>query len=319
MLKRKDYEYLNDNDYSLAGEQLYKNANSFLTAESIVNAAYLTSNEQLDKYFPMIGVVDKKIATVGSSGDQILNALFYGCKDITLIDGNILSEAYIEYKMALIKTLEFSEFRKLVLEDGGLFNWKIYSRISHNLHGSVRQFFDEFISMQEDYSKEKPLSYQKFSSYDFYTSIINNLPHTEFSEFYHYKVDYDKLKKILNQGDYKISYIVSRFEDFSKRLPEKYDVIFLSNIYDYVNRLKFSIELNNIYKQNLNAGGVVQFQYYFDDSPFKKLPRFYNPKKVQIITLPAKVSYKCGQSDRCKCKVYLLKKPNSKELELGMN
>lgn len=318
MLKRKDYKYLNHPDYSLAGEQFLKNATDFLISNSVVNAAYLTSNEQLDKYLPMLNIAGKKIATVGSSGDQILNALYYGCKDITFIDGNVLAEAYIEYKMALIKALSFDEFKYVLIEDKSAFDFKVYQKISHYLSGAVRQFFDEIMLMQDSVEFGTLEYYETFNDFKIFHSIINNLPHTEFSEFYHSKDAYEKLKNILFAGDFKLKYITSRLEDFPSRLNEKYDVILLSNIYDYVSRLKFNPVLKSLYKNNLKSGGVIQFQYLFEDSIFvKKRPKPMEGFDMEIVELHAETSPDPKLRDRDECKVYLLKKPNSKSLELG--
>ena len=69
------------------------------------------ANEKLNAYFKDLNLKGSRIATVGSSGDQVLNAIFYGAKDITLIDANIFTRAYFEYKTAMIKNLNFDEFK----------------------------------------------------------------------------------------------------------------------------------------------------------------------------------------------------------------
>lgn len=318
MIKKRDYKYLNTPDYSLAGERFFKNSKDYLSANTVVNAAYLTSNEQLDKYLPQIGVAGKKIATVGSSGDQVLNSLLYGCKDITLIDANVLSEAYIEYKMALIKTYSFEDFRYVMFDDKCIFDWMVYSQISHHLSKDVKQFFDEIMLLQEETEYRSAHYYQEFSDLNILNGVVNHLPHTEFSEFYHSKEAYKKLQAILRAKDYKLSYIVSRLEDFPKRLPEKYDVILLSNIYDYVFKPKFKSILNKLYQTNLKNGGVIQFQYFFEDGIFRRRPpKIDGMENVEIIELHAHDAEQPTEKDRDECKVYLLKKPNSKELELG--
>lgn len=318
MIKRKDYKYLNNPDYSLAGEQFLKNATDFLTSNSVVNAAYLSSNEQLDKYMPMLNLKGKKLATVGSSGDQILNALLYGSRDITFIDGNVLAQPYIEYKFALIKALSYEEFKYVLLDDKSAFEWKIYKKISPYLSGTVRQFFDEIMLMQDSVEFGTMEYYEAFNDFKIFNSIVNNLPHTEFSEFYHSKNAYEKIKKILLDGSFNLTFETSRLEDFSKVLKEKYDVILLSNIYDYVPRFKFNPALKSLYKNNLNSGGIIQFQYLFEESIFrKKRPKQMEGFDIEVVELPSQKTQDPELKDRDECKVYLLKKPNSKQLELG--
>ena len=318
MIKRKDYKYLNNPDYSLAGEQFYRNVSDFLTSNSVVNAAYLTSNEQLDKYLPMLNVAGKKIATVGSSGDQILNALFYGAKDITFIDGNVLAEAYIEYKIALIKALNYKQFKDILIGEKEAFHWKLYRIISPFLSETVRQFFDEIMLMQDDVKYGTLAYFDALNDFKIFNGIVNNLPHTEFSEFYHSEEAYEKLRRILFAGDFKLSFNVSRLEDFPARLKEKFDVILLSNIYDYVPKFKFNPVLKSLYKNNLKPGGIIQFQYLFEESIFKKKrPKPMEGFDMEVIELPAVQNEDPLERDRDECKVYLIKKPNSKSLELG--
>lgn len=317
MIKRKDYKYLNNPDYSLSGERFFKNAQDFLSSNTVVNAVYLSSNEQLDIYFPMMNLEGKKVATVGSSGDQVLNALFYGSKDVTLIDANVLSQAFIEYKMALIKTLSFEEFLYVMFNDRSLFEWRVYSKISHLLSNETKALFDPIMLMQEEVNYDSYLDYDKFSDLKIFTGVVNNLPHTEFSEFYHSPEAYYRLQNILINQDFKLKFIVSRLEDFAERLPEKYDFISLSNIYDYVPRFKFNIALKKLYNKKLNDGGTIQFQYLFEDSIlWKKRPKEMKGYEFEVIQLHAQ-EMPPSQKDRDNCKVYLLKKPNSKELELG--
>ena len=73
---------------------------------------YCVSNEYLQGYMQQFNLYNKRVATVGSSGDQALNSLLYGSRDVILIDANIHTMAYVEYKIALIKELDFKTFRK---------------------------------------------------------------------------------------------------------------------------------------------------------------------------------------------------------------
>ena len=61
-------------------ERLTKNEDH--TAER----CYLSSNEYLSDYMKDLDLTNKKVVTVGSSGDQFFQSLLQGCKDITIID-----------------------------------------------------------------------------------------------------------------------------------------------------------------------------------------------------------------------------------------
>jgi hypothetical protein len=57
--------------------------------------------------------------------------------------------------MALIKTFDFKTFSKIVFYDKNIFDWKVYSKISHHLSGEIRQFFDEIMLIQYNFKFEE--------------------------------------------------------------------------------------------------------------------------------------------------------------------
>ena len=149
------------------------------------------SNERLLKYMPKLNLSGKRVATVGSSGDQVLNALFYGAKDITLIDGNPYTRAFVEYKIALMKNLSFQEIKRLFnygFVDKELFSYKTYMKISHDLSKPVQQFWDSLMLEQGDLLNSRyfrrRLLHPGVASYDD-------------SVFYKSEAAYKKLQKIL--------------------------------------------------------------------------------------------------------------------------
>ena len=151
---KEEKKYLTNPDYDLLGETLlampeYDSFSPDFNVEKVVKKVYHCSNEKLNAYFKDLNLKGSRIATVGSSGDQVLNAIFYGAKDITLIDANIFTRAYFEYKTAMIKNLNFDEF-KSNLGMFSMFNWKIYSKISHDLSKRTKLFFDELMLNQDD-------------------------------------------------------------------------------------------------------------------------------------------------------------------------
>ena len=90
------------------------------------------TNENLDEVFYGKRLKGKRIATVGSSFDQALQAILHGCKDITHLDANPLSQPYAELKLSAIKNLTFDEFVDFFDADNML-DHKYYQKISHDL------------------------------------------------------------------------------------------------------------------------------------------------------------------------------------------
>ena len=60
----------------------------------------------------MFDLKDKSLLTVGSSGDQVINASLKNCKDITVLDINPFTKYYFNLKKAAILTLKYEEFCK---------------------------------------------------------------------------------------------------------------------------------------------------------------------------------------------------------------
>ena len=288
MIKQKFKKYRADKDYDLFGMQFSENVES-QCVYGVTNSVYMTSNEYLSDYFECYDFIGKKIATVGSSGDQLLNAIFYGCRDLTLIDGCILAQPYIEYKFALIKNLNFDEFIKIYFNHDSIFDWSVYARISHDLSDVVKQFFDEIFLLQEPHSRFSDVDYFKtLNEYKIKSSIVNRISGRKYgSLFYQDEESYNKLKRILNTEKFNIDYKIAKFQDFPTELNEKYDAIFLSNIYDYVPRLSFIRTINKLRKSNLNEGGIIQYQYQFLNTPDNsKRPSQFELRNLKEIYVP---------------------------------
>ena len=271
---KEEKKYLTNPDYDLLGERLLTmpdfECEDYELSEEIKSKVYHCSNERLNAYFKDLNFKDARIATVGSSGDQVLNAIFYGAKDITLIDANIFTRAYFEYKTAMIKNLDFCEF-KYHLGMFSMFNWQVYSKISHDLSPRSKRFFDELMLNQDDHGHDYDEGYLTDSL------IRNNLFHTpchhqdteDENLFYNNKKDYLKLKELLIENDFKLKIINAELTEFPSKLKGEFDYIFLSNIYDYVDRDLIISVIDKLYKK-LNPGGAIQYYYTFGCTPNNK-------------------------------------------------
>ena len=79
---------------------------------------YTFTTENISGYLKYFDLKDKTLLTVGSSGDQILNAYFYGARDITLYDINPYAKYYIYLKVAAILSLDYKEFQYFFFKYG---------------------------------------------------------------------------------------------------------------------------------------------------------------------------------------------------------
>lgn len=295
-----DYDVLTENLFGLPFFTMIKTG-----FKAVTDGVYHCSNERLNAYFKDLNLKNSRVATVGSSGDQVLNSIFYGSKDITLIDANMFTRAYVEYKIAMIKNLDFKTFKQC-LGRFAMFNWKTYAKISHDLSKKTQQFFDELMLNQDDNNHYYDEGFLTDSL------IRNNLLHTpcdkfdlpEENIFYNNKTDYNKLKKLLIENDFKIKFIVADVSEFHTKLKGKFDYIFLSNIYDYVNIVEMFHIIKSLYKK-INAGGAIQYHYSFNP----------NHPKENLISKLAK--FKSIQPPICSKEkthhVYFLEKPYKQE------
>lgn len=221
-------------------------------ANATIGTVFKYSNENLRELFSKISVNGKKVLTVGSSGDQLLNALFYGAKQVDLIDANIFSRPFIELKIAAIKELELREFLDCfktinISESQFLEN---YQRFSHHLPDDMKYFWDNVFL-------------------DGMAGRLSNIIGTfnggisrRGSVFYNDEKLFEALKEKLLANDYQVSFINAELGDFSKKANGEYDLILLSNIIDYFSSAKeekyFKKVIKNLYEDNLKPDGLLQ-------------------------------------------------------------
>ena len=73
---------------------------------------YPFTTENINAYLDMFSLKDKSLLTVGSSGDQVFNAILKGCKDITLFDICPFAKEYYYLKKAAILLMDKNEYAK---------------------------------------------------------------------------------------------------------------------------------------------------------------------------------------------------------------
>ena len=121
---------------------------------------YPFTTENVSGYIDLFDFNNKSLLTVGSSGDQILNAFYNGARDITLYDINEYAKYYVYLKIAGILSLSYEEFQMFFLkhysspfEDNKLmFSKELFEKIKDNLRLLDYEsylFFDELISLYD--------------------------------------------------------------------------------------------------------------------------------------------------------------------------
>lgn len=257
MFYEEDREYLDDPNYDMALEKFYYKElyRDDSLRNGTVDRAYPFSNEDLRALFCFCKVKDKRVLTVGSSGDQALNAIYYGSKDVTIIDLNLYTRPFVEYKIAAIKNLGYEEFCDRFINKRKTFEPSTYQKISHDLSGKTRTFWDTIM-----------LNSQASSVIDFdilfRTDVIKN---QIASEFYLSEEQYEKLKAILLKGDFELKFVFAPYDKFIDFTSGQYDVILLSNIARYLKPRDYFDSLKVLYEHRLSAGGIMEAHYLFGE------------------------------------------------------
>lgn len=186
---------------------------------------YPTSNEAIQEFFPKLNLKNASVMTVGSSGDQILYALMFGAKEVVCVDINPFTKFFYDLKVAGIKHFDFFDFNEYFgyyHPSQEILNAGIYRQISHLLPEDSKYFWDNIFLETNNVP------------YFFRHSLLVN------SHYSINKEQYCKLKETL-KNPCPVKFKCGDIKDISKNLgTKKFDVILLSNIYDYIGDWKIN-------------------------------------------------------------------------------
>lgn len=238
---------------------------------------YNFTTENIQGYMDFFDLKNKSLLTVGSSSDQVLNAFYCGCKDITLIDINPYIKEYFYLKKAAILTLDYEEFFKfLSIQGEKVYNWKalnkkIYRKVAKNIEDTdSRKFWDEIF----DFHNNQFIKIKLFNMDTERNSMIksqNNYLRTE--------KDYKRMKRKIKRLN--PEFIVK--DIYFYHLDKKYDNIFLSNIADYY-EVEETHKLYQRLQKNLNPNGKMLVSYLYGTTRNTKYEerfcRIYNLEKT---------------------------------------
>ena len=312
MFASEDRKFLDNKHYSMALEKFFskefglkyyfeqndinrkeKNVAMNLAIETV----YPFTNEDLYQLFSQLDIKGKSVATAGSSGDQILAALIFGAKKVTLVDGSLYSEPFIKYKFAAIKNLSFEEFKANFIDSNNYFDFKIFKKISHDLDDDALTFWGTIYSHLDDAREIK----NRIANFN------NQRPKTDF--LYNEKV-YGLVQEILKKQDFELDFKIAEFNDFPKVLNGCYDAILLSNIFQYVNEDDY-IRVVRELQEKLNSNGKIQLNYDFPLS-FNRIRKDITEDFKRVFLSNKNNIYSVQfNSDR----IYFLEKPPEKEKE----
>ena len=223
---------------------------------------YTFTTENISGYIEYLDLTNKSLLTVGSSGDQILNAFYCGARDITLYDINPFAKYYIYLKIASILSLNYTEFQQFFYKHGlngeynnhDMFSIELFSKIKDNLRLFDYEsflFFDEIFTTCD---KKKIRDYL-FDDDEFRNQVIKG-----FNIYLRDEESYNQLKSIIK----KITFKHINGNIFEDTVPGKYDNIILSNLCTITSIEEFKELLVKLDSNNLNQNGSIMFGYLWN-------------------------------------------------------
>lgn len=226
---------------------------------------YPFTTENISGYIDSFDLKDKKLLTVGSSGDQIINASLEGCRDITLIDVNPYAEYYYYLKIASLLKLNKEEFLKF---------------LSYTLKPYITLKEKEEVFNKEEFKKiEETLKKLNYDAYQFWSELYNefkgnNIRYMLFASdeyqnpikigcnrYLQSEENYNEVRKSIIDTD--IKFINENILNIGKTdINDKFDSIWLSNIGTYLSHESIK-KIPEIFSEYLTDYGKLLISYLY--------------------------------------------------------
>lgn len=230
------------------------------------NLIYPFTTENLNGYMNKLDFKNKKVLTVGSSADQILNVFLLGCKDITLLDINPFVKYYFDLKVAGLLSLQIEEFLSFFTYNKGLFKNK--NSFNHGTFNKIKNYLNEnsyifWNTLYKEYDNCGLIIRKNLFTMDEYKEKVVSLS----NNYLRSVENYNLIKS--NIENCNPLFLTSDIRNVSNLTKEKYDYIFLSNISSFIEKMYTdSVKgfRKNIYElqNHLNKNGLIYMAYLYD-------------------------------------------------------
>lgn len=195
---------------------------------------YQNTSENIKLYMPFLKGDYKKALLPTASGDHQLEAILIGINNITCFDLNRLARYFSELKFGAIKNLTREEYIYFMYED--MLNKNIFDFFKNSLDEDISIFWEElYKNCNIEYIRTELFRYlgctksnHSIKGIDFSKYCAENF--TRYLEKENYKLIQDRLQNT------NIEYIESNLLNLPTILNDNYDLINLTNIYEYINK-----------------------------------------------------------------------------------
>ena len=240
------------------------------SSHSTVGRDYSTifpfTTENISEYIKQFDLNDKSLLTVGSSGDQVINAILYGAKDITEVDINPYAKYFYYLKMASILCLDINDFIDFLSfnntldvtnqqNEKNIFSKEKFDKIKSTLKAINGESYDFWNSLFEMFSSIDIRS--KMMHLDNRTKIIKKCNPYLQSNF-----SYEEVKKRM----LKVEPIFIESDIRTISFDRKYDNIWLSNIAAFLKKHDWNLVLSKMLN-GLTIDGQLLMEYIYIYKP----------------------------------------------------
>lgn len=240
---------------------------------------YPFTTENISQYINFFDLVDRSLFTVGSSGDQTINAISKGANKVTLVDLNPLTKYYYFLKVAAIlelnldEILDFIKYNKFTdTESAGLFSKTYFERIKGALRlidSDSYNFWNDLFSMVSNIDIKNRL----FHPDNRKEVIIECNPYLQNVE--NYKLARERIERV------QPIILTENVVDYSGK--EKSDNIWLSNVAGHLSKKdRLRLFRNMLMQLNKDGALLMEYLYIYNDSRtlgYKDVPGF--TKEIQ--------------------------------------
>jgi len=184
---------------------------------------YRTTNEKIDSYQHFLRNRENVLSVI-SSGNQILNTIYEGGKNITGFDISTFPKYYLELQIAALNTFGLDDYIKFIYEDIDDEKFDdMYDVLHPILEKDSKIFWDGLLN---SFDISEIINSTLFSNETF--NLRNVITR---NAYLHSEEDYQKLRENMQQANLK--YITGDIFSLGKQLDDNYDFINLSSIIYY--------------------------------------------------------------------------------------
>ena len=223
---------------------------------------YSMTTENISGFLNKHDLKNKKVLTVAGSGDQRYNCYLNGASEVVCFDNNPLVELHMRLKDTAMQELNYSDFLRFF---GVIIDKNGNSFLDSNIFDKFKRYLDKDV-------------------YLFYDFLINGFRRQPFGDaYYDFDYKYSKMRELDNYiaksnflnladniGDKDINFLNVDVSNLPEVLDgEKFDMILLSNISDYIhfiypnNHMERYKDLIDKLVDNLYDGGIIQIGYVY--------------------------------------------------------